>query len=556
MKELAPDQRNYFYLLEAIRVGIHKSILAALYDIHHSPRLGDGEVGLGIAPINRIPPSQLDTFPEQVQYAANTIRSLIDRLIEEQWLSDDLWNGSEGRYTDKLIRRIAAGYRPPASDRQSALLEASDFSSLLNAYVTDLRIDYDGSQLPHNLSYLDPALVTLVERLPTYFQGLTHQREAMLDAVRIWRNAQTREQVLQSLVNSPHSPSTQAELDELDRELLKFMANASPFYGGYPHQREALLRLTQLWRRLNTREEAIATLQHAVAAEESNTRLELVDPALISFAQRVPTYYSGKGGQRTALMEGFRLWNGLPSRRDALIKLGVEEDIFSTPVEPQKAQAIAQQIDRELVAFMRRIPSTYDETDDQRESLIRTSQIWRRLDRRETAVQALLDDVKRMEQAKPTDPINVVPSPPPSLPRPQRWTPRNIQISASIVANGNFTWAEATRGGQRMPPDQATVDAIVRIAALAQQARNRIGRPFHITSWYRPPDVNRRVGGAPFSRHVVGDAIDYYVEGMTGDELYRLLDPWWPGGLGRYGGNRRLISHLDARGHRARWRHA
>lgn len=554
MAELAPDQRNYFYLLEAVRVGIHKSILAALYAVHHSPRLGDGEWGLGIAPVNRIPPSQLDTFPEQVQYAANTVRSIIDRLIDEQWDGSDLWNATEGRYSDDLIREVAAGYTPPAIDSLSGLLESSDVSALRDAYIADLRMDYDGSQLPHNLSYLDRALIQLVERLPSYFQGLTHQREAMLDAVRIWRRLYTREQVLESLLDSPHTPATQAELDTLDRELLKFMRNASPFYGGYPHQREALLRLTQLWRRLNTREEAIASLQDDLQDEPNGSSLDLLDPALVAFAQRVPTYYAGKGDQRTALMEGFRLWHGLTSRRDALIKLGVEQDIFSTPVEPQKAKAIAKQIDRELIAFMRRLPSIYDETDEQRNALIRLTQIWRQLGRRQTAIQALLDDLRQMEQPKPTDPVPPV-SPPPSLPRPEQWTPQNIQLDAPIIPNGNFTWAEATRGGQRMPPDQATVDAIVRIANLAQQARNRIGRPFHITSWYRPPEINRRVGGAPLSRHVVGDAIDYYVEGMTGDELYRLLDPWWPGGLGRYGGNRSRISHLDARGHRARWRH-
>ena len=72
------------------------------------------------------------------------------------------------------------------------------------------------------------------------------------------------------------------------------------------------------------------------------------------------------------------------------------------------------------------------------------------------------------------------------LPRPDRWTPDNLQMHASIIIDGAFTWAEATHGGTRMPPNQATVDAIVRIAKLAQQARDRIGRPFLITSWYPP----------------------------------------------------------------------
>ena len=146
------------------------------------------------------------------------------------------------------------------------------------------------------------------------------------------------------------------------------------------------------------------------------------------------------------------------------------------------------------------------------------------------------------------------PVPAPSPPRPPQWTPHNLQLDASIVPNGNFTWAEATRGGARMPPNQATVEAIVRIATLAQQARDRIGRPFLITSWYRPAEINRRVGGASQSRHIVGDAIDFYCVGLTGNQVYWSLDPWWPGGLGRYSRFPALV-HLDARGQRARWTH-
>ncbi|PZU95056.1 MAG: peptidase M15A, partial [Leptolyngbya sp.] len=137
-------------------------------------------------------------------------------------------------------------------------------------------------------------------------------------------------------------------------------------------------------------------------------------------------------------------------------------------------------------------------------------------------------------------------------PRPPQWTPNNIQLDASIVPNGNFTWAEATHGGARMPSNQATVDAIVRIAALAEQARDRIGRPFLITNWYRPAAIDSRVGDASERRHVVGDAIDFYCMGLTGKQVYWALDPWWPGGLGRYSQFPALV-HLDARGSKARW---
>ena len=182
-------------------------------------------------------------------------------------------------------------------------------------------------------------------------------------------------------------------------------------------------------------------------------------------------------------------------------------------------------------------------------------QIWRRLEGRIPTIQALFDDLRQLERADPTSPDAVpVPVPAPIPARPRQWTPRNIQLDASIIPNGNFTWAEATRGGARMPPDQATVDAMVRIARLAQQARDRIGRPFLITSWYRPPEINRRVGGASRSRHIVGDAIDFYCNGLTGNQVYWALDPWWPGGLGRYGRFPALV-HLDAREYKARWTH-
>ncbi|MEM8806014.1 MAG: peptidase M15A, partial [Cyanobacteria bacterium P01_G01_bin.38] len=97
MAELVPDQRNYYYLLESERAGIHKPILAALYTVHQSPRLADGETGLGISPANRIPAEQVNAFPEQVQFAANTIRSLTNALTAEGWSGRDLWDGAKGR---------------------------------------------------------------------------------------------------------------------------------------------------------------------------------------------------------------------------------------------------------------------------------------------------------------------------------------------------------------------------------------------------------------------------------------------------------------------------
>lgn len=47
-----------------------------------------------------------------------------------------------------------------------------------------------------------------------------------------------------------------------------------------------------------------------------------------------------------------------------------------------------------------------------------------------------------------------------------------------------------------------------------------------VTSWYHPPNLNRAVIGAPYSRHIVGDALDFTCESLCGDRLCWFLDPW------------------------------
>ncbi|MBX2863687.1 MAG: DUF882 domain-containing protein [Leptolyngbyaceae cyanobacterium MAG.088] len=553
MAELVPDQRNYYYLIEAERAGIHKPILAGLYAVHQSPRLMDGETGLGISAANKVPVDQVNTLPEQVQYAANTLRSLTSTLTANGWNGGDLWDAAKGRYSDRFIERIAEGYMPSASDDNSARLESCNAEKLLAAYLEDIGYDYGAQQLPHNLVELDDELLAFAERIAPNYGHLDFQRESLLEAARLWRKLDSH----RSTIEAMNVPITHDVVDEsaLDKGLTDFIRQVSRFYSGYPHQREALLRLTQLWKQLDSREEAIEWLRTSdPRAEETN--LQIVDPALIAFVQRVPDNYQGDGYGRFALTETYRMWKGLDSRPTALSELGATPQFLAANKDNPTALAeAAQRVDEALLDFIEGLPGVYKETEEQREALIRLVQIWRKLDRRVDAIQSLFDDVRRMTRAN-RDSIEAppAPKPPPLPPRPTRWTPYNIQLDASIVLNGNFTWAEATRGGTRMPPNQATVDGMIRIAGLAQQARDRIGRPFHITSWYRPPDINRQVGGASNSRHIVGDAIDFYVDGLSGDQIYWALDPWWPGGLGRYT-RFPSLSHLDARGYRARWRH-
>ena len=148
-----------------------------------------------------------------------------------------------------------------------------------------------------------------------------------------------------------------------------------------------------------------------------------------------------------------------------------------------------------------------------------------------------------------TVPLTVAPHP---VCSPTIWTLDNIVLSESVIPLSSFTWAEATHAGTRMPESQDILDGMIRIATEAQEARDLIQRPFVITSWYRTPSANAAAGGASDSRHLYGDAMDFWCEGVDGNQLYDWLDPWWRGGLGRYSAHPALV-HIDARGEVARW---
>ncbi len=546
MTKLTPDQRNYYYLIEAERTGIYKAILAALYEAHSDPILSDGETGLGMKPAQNIDQRQLDTLPEQIQYAANGVRALTDNLIAQGWQAGDLWDAEEGHYSKRFIEVVADGYIPKENESLAARLTTCDAEKLWQAHLEDSQREYQLQHLPQNLAYLDRALLSLIDRVPSYYNGLAHQREALIEVIRMWRKLDSRQEVIISLIPQDRDSSSLSDF-ELDIFLRQFLQRISGYYGGYPHQREALLRLTQLWRQQRSREEAIASLKDDTSPDPG---LQIIDPALIDFVERIPKYYEGKGVQRNAVTEGFRLWQKLDSRTTAVAALGIEPSLLSSSsADKTKMMLFAAQLDRELLNFIRRLPKYYQEKEHQREALIRMVQLWRGIRTKQQTIASLTEDVKRLQREQETEkPTIIIPR------RPERWTTKNIQLSASIVPDGNFIWAEATKGGTRMPPNQSTVDGMIRIAKLAQKARERIGRPFIVTSWYRPPHINRAVGGVSNSRHIVGDAIDFVCEDLSGNQLYWLLDPSWPGGLGRY---RKFpeLCHIDGRYYRARWHH-
>ena len=109
------------------------------------------------------------------------------------------------------------------------------------------------------------------------------------------------------------------------------------------------------------------------------------------------------------------------------------------------------------------------------------------------------------------------------------------------------------KSGADMPDD--VLDEIQFLAENLQKLRDRIGKSITITSGYRSPDHNRKIGGATVSQHIFGRAADIKVRGWEPDdianEIQSLIDSgdMQQGGIGIY----KSWIHYDTRGTRARW---
>jgi uncharacterized protein YcbK (DUF882 family) len=81
-----------------------------------------------------------------------------------------------------------------------------------------------------------------------------------------------------------------------------------------------------------------------------------------------------------------------------------------------------------------------------------------------------------------------------------------------------------------------------------QAKRDKWGKSVKINSGYRCPAHNAAEGGATKSRHLVSDATDIVVSGMTVEEVASDCEDFQ--GVGRYD----TFTHIDSRpGNKARW---
>jgi hypothetical protein len=84
--------------------------------------------------------------------------------------------------------------------------------------------------------------------------------------------------------------------------------------------------------------------------------------------------------------------------------------------------------------------------------------------------------------------------------------------------------------------------------AKLQKLRDDMNAPIHINSAYRCPTHNKAIGGELHSQHMIGNATDIKIEGMTPLEVQDACESRFDG-LGRYD----VFTHIDSRGVRARW---
>ncbi len=89
-----------------------------------------------------------------------------------------------------------------------------------------------------------------------------------------------------------------------------------------------------------------------------------------------------------------------------------------------------------------------------------------------------------------------------------------------------FSWAEMTvsgaaaRLGLDNTPPPAVQPAMQRLVEVVlDPLRAALGRPVRVTSGYRAPAVNRAINGSPTSQHMLGEAADIKVEGLSAEAL-------------------------------------
>ena len=87
----------------------------------------------------------------------------------------------------------------------------------------------------------------------------------------------------------------------------------------------------------------------------------------------------------------------------------------------------------------------------------------------------------------------------------------------------NFTLQEltATNTGINNIPSNLIIENLFKLATTLEKVRVLFdGKPIDISSAYRSPDVNQKVGGSKTSAHMKGFAADFKVRGLSLKQVF------------------------------------
>lgn len=112
----------------------------------------------------------------------------------------------------------------------------------------------------------------------------------------------------------------------------------------------------------------------------------------------------------------------------------------------------------------------------------------------------------------------------------------------------HLSWKELRCKDGTEYPEKWRKDRAVKLAFVFETIRSVWNRPIKIDSAYRTESWNRKIGGARFSQHTQGRALDLRPpDGVTLNEFYNTIKEFATelgiGGLGKY----KTFVHVDIR---------
>lgn len=118
----------------------------------------------------------------------------------------------------------------------------------------------------------------------------------------------------------------------------------------------------------------------------------------------------------------------------------------------------------------------------------------------------------------------------------------------SQLVSPNFRVKEFAQKDYRC--DKIIIDT--ELINILEDIRKHFGKPIFITSAYRTPEYNEKIGGAKNSQHCKGTAADIKMYMVPASEVQSYLKHKYPNkyGIGSY----RNFTHIDVREKKARWR--